>query len=253
MTKCYPLSWMLPCIATAESGQQRTSLTTTRLNYRRMSVKALALAALTCIASSAALAASFECAKAKTKTEKLICSDVAISSLDEALGTAYKNAYNRVENKLGIRQSQRDWLSSYQLTSCEDVACLKKEFSERIEILNEASAVGDPTSKWTGSYMRYWRGKEDKNTASISVLGLHSGRLFISGSALWYGPNAKIGQVNDGEILGRSNPVGADGVATFDSEGCSAKLALHDNVLEVTEESGCGGLNVTFNGKYRRK
>jgi uncharacterized protein len=223
------------------------------LNHTRISIKALALAALTCIASPTASAASFECAKAKTKTAKLICSDVVISSLDEALGAAYKNAYNRVENKLGIRQSQRDWLSSYRLTSCGDVACLKKEFSERIEILNDASALGEPASKWTGSYVRYWKGKEDKNAATVSVVGLRSGRLFISGTALWYGPNAKIGQVNDGEMLGHSNQVGLNGVATFDSEGCSAKLALHDNVLEVTEESGCGGLNVTFNGQYRRK
>jgi uncharacterized protein len=226
---------------------------TRRLNHMRMSIKILALGALTCIAYSAASAASFDCAKAKTKTEKLICSDAGISSLDEALGSAYKDAYKRVGNKLGIKQSQRDWLSSYQLRSCNDVECLRKELSERIEILNDASGLGLPTSNWTGNYVRYWNGKEDKNTATISVLGLHSGRLFISGAALWYGPNAKEGQVNDGEMRGHSNQVGQEGIVTFESEGCSAKLVLLDNALEVKEESGCGGLNVTFNGQYRKK
>jgi len=223
------------------------------LNYTRISIRALTLVTLTCIVSLTASAASFACAKAKTKTEKLICSDVVISSLDETLAAAYKKAYNRVENKIGLKQSQRDWLSSYQLTSCDNAACLKKELSERIEILNEASASGEPTAKWTGSYVRYWEGKEDKNAATISVLGLRSGRLFISGSALWYGPNAKNGQVNDGEMRGHSNQVGLDGVVTFESDGCSAKLVLRDSLLKVVEESGCGGLNVTFNGQYHRK
>ncbi|MYM21078.1 hypothetical protein GTP46_00240 [Duganella sp. FT135W] len=218
-----------------------------------MKMKMRAFAALACIVSLTASVASFDCAKAKSKTEKLICSDGAMSALDEALAVAYRSAYSRVGNKLGIKQSQRDWLSSYRLTSCDDVACLKKEFTERIEILNGVSASTDLASKWTGSFVRYWKGKEDQDTASMSILGLRSGRLFISGRALWYGPNAKNGQINDGEILGYSKPVGADGIAVFDADGCSAKLALHDNVIEVKEESGCGGLNVSFNGQYRRR
>lgn len=218
-----------------------------------MNTKVPVFAVLTCVVLSAASAASFDCRNAKTKMEKLICSDAETSQLDESLGAAYKKAYDRADNKLGVRQSQRAWLSSYQLTSCSDIACLKKEFSDRIQILDEVSSPQEPTSKWTGNYVRYWKGKLDKDTASISILGLRSARLFISGTALWYGPNSKIGQVNDGEMRGYSGHIGQDGVASFDSDGCSARLALHEDILQVTEESGCGGLNVSFNGQYRKK
>jgi hypothetical protein len=120
-------------------------------------------------------------------------------------------------------------------------------------VLNQVSAVGEPASRWTGHFVRYWKGKEDKDKASIAVLGLKTGRLFITGKALWFGPNASIGQVNDGAMKGYSNHLAPGSVATFDSDGCSAKLELRGGMLEVTNESGCGGLNVTFNGKYKRK
>ena len=38
-----------------------------------------------------------------------------------------------------------------------------------------------------------------------------------------------------------------------DLHGGAATLALKDKGIEVEDESGCGGLNVTFNGTYRKK
>jgi uncharacterized protein len=160
-------------------------------------------------------------------TEKLICSDAEVSALDEALSVEYKRAYALVEDKSGLRQSQRDWLSSYALSGCSVASCLKKEISERIVVLNQVSAVGEPASRWTGHFVRYWKGKEDKDKASIAVLGLKTGRLFITGKALWFGPNASIGQVNDGAMKGYSNHLAPGSVATFDSDIDSSLTARH--------------------------
>jgi uncharacterized protein len=200
-----------------------------------------------------AIAASFDCAKAKSKSEKLICSDSQLASLDEALNRAYKHAFEIASNKSVLRQSQRDWLRSYEVSSCDDVACLKTLFSNRLALLSEVAATGEPTSQWSGTYVRYWKGKVDKDAATISIIGLRTGRLYVSGTALWYGPQANIGQVNDGQMDGYTKRVIAGNTASFDNDGCSANLLLRDNLLEVQGETGCGGLNVSFNGTYQRK
>jgi hypothetical protein len=76
-------------------------------------------------------------------------------------------------------------------------------------------------------------------------------RVYASGPAVWNGPAASHGQVNVGEIQGIGMLDGRK--AVFDLDGCAATLALEDKGLEVEDESGCGGLNVTFKGTYRRK
>jgi uncharacterized protein len=51
------------------------------------------LTALFCLAAPiAAEAASFDCAKAGTPTEKAICKDPAVSKLDEQVAAAFKTA-----------------------------------------------------------------------------------------------------------------------------------------------------------------
>jgi uncharacterized protein len=51
------------------------------------------LAALLClVVPSASLAASFDCAKAGTPTEKAICKDPAVSKLDDQVAAAFKTA-----------------------------------------------------------------------------------------------------------------------------------------------------------------
>ena len=211
------------------------------------------LSVLLFASSFGAVAASFDCSKAKSKNETLICSDSQLSSLDETLNRAYRHAYEIAPNKSVLRQSQRDWLGSYEVSSCGDTACLKTLFSNRVALLNEVAATGEPTSQWNDTYVRYWKGKIDKNAATITIIGLRTGRLYVSGTALWYGRQANIGQVNDGQMDGYTNRVIAGNTAIFDNDGCSANLLQRDNLLEVQGETGCGGLNVTFNGTYQRK
>jgi uncharacterized protein len=92
--------------------------------------------------SNAAIAASFDCAKAKSSVEKTICNDSELSKLDEELSRVYKSALldYPVENYLRVRQ--RDWIKLN--TYCDKtkfVACLRENYKERIKKLSDIRKV----------------------------------------------------------------------------------------------------------------
>lgn len=217
--------------------------------HRLRPVAALALLGL--FAGSAAQAASFDCNKARTPMEKAICSDMKLSALDDELNAAYKAAAERSGNKEAIRRWQRDWLKSYEVTHCTDAACWQVQFSERIAALRNVAGSQEPTARWNGHYVRDTDGRKATDPASITLIGLNGNRILASGNALWEGPNAANGQVHTGEIDGIGSLRGAQ--AVFELDGCSATLVLEAQGLAVLEESGCGGLNVSFVGRYRRE
>jgi len=209
-------------------------------------------ATLAATACTVAGAASFDCGKARTSSEKLICASPETSALDTQLGAAFKEALARAGEKSVVRQSQRDWLASSGIKDCADARCIDAALAQRISLLDQVAAAGTPEAKWTGQFVRYYKGKVDQDQSSITVLGLKDGRLAIDGSALWLGPNAAQGQVNTGELRGRTAVPTLAGVVRYVDEECHATLRLRADVLEITDEQGCGGMNVTFNGQYKR-
>jgi len=82
-------------------------------------------------------AASFDCAKAASTTEKLICSNETISKLDEQLATSYKAALEKSTDKTEFKKSQLEWLK--QQRTCKDIACLNQLYQSRIDALNRVS------------------------------------------------------------------------------------------------------------------
>ena len=60
-----------------------------------------------------------------------------------------------------------------------------------------------------------------------------------------------MGQINTGEIEGIGFVRGNQG--SFDLDGCTAEMVLKPSTIVVESESGCGGLNVSFVGDYKRK
>jgi uncharacterized protein len=79
-----------------------------------------------------AQAASFDCAKAGTKVEKLICDTLAISKLDDELGKAYQYDLSKAteEQKQLLITEQKHWLK-YTRNACEDETCLKLAYWSR--------------------------------------------------------------------------------------------------------------------------
>ncbi len=106
-------------------------------------------------------------------------------------------------------------------------------------------AVNDPA--FEGHYERYDNGQLDTNTAYIDLIKLESNKYNLSGTSVWIG-NSSHGLVNIGEIDG---VVTSDGnQMNYDVDGCTLQILLNPNSLVISKDNGCGGLNVSFNGRY---
>jgi len=84
-------------------------------------------------------AASFNCAKAVTLVEEVICSDSEISMLDEALSSSYRNAIAGNLDVKNVKLDQRNWLK--KRNSCKDKVCLKAVYEQRIYDLASLAAL----------------------------------------------------------------------------------------------------------------
>lgn len=89
------------------------------------------------LASSLGFSASFDCAKAATKTEVSICSDPQLSGLDEDLAHVYRNARESSQDKEGLKRDQLAWLKA--IKGCQDVECLRFSYERRIRLLEEVN------------------------------------------------------------------------------------------------------------------
>ncbi|WP_255032164.1 lysozyme inhibitor LprI family protein [Bordetella genomosp. 1] len=93
---------------------------------------------------TSAQAASFDCTKAASATEKLICGDAETSALDGKLQGAYEAALASTDahGKSALAKEQRNWIK-YARGMCQDTACLQREYTSRIAVLarNEKNIV----------------------------------------------------------------------------------------------------------------
>lgn len=207
---------------------------------------------LSFVISWTAHAASFDCQKASTRIENLICTDTELSILDEELSNAYREALAKGINKTSVQQWQKNWLF-FTRDACADIACLKTVYASQVSQLREYSQIASTGTAISGMYERYYRGKPDKNTATINVFELQKNRVRVVGTAIWVG-NAAQGNVNVGEINGVF-PLYENKLLYNESEedSCHLSITFAKNILVVTDDnSRCGGLNVSFNGEYRR-
>lgn len=87
--------------------------------------------------SFAAHAASFDCGKASTKVEKLICADAELSKLDEAIAKVYGEVLKKFPDEALLKKQQREWLKARN--RCKEVSCLGDYYRGRLAELNEAN------------------------------------------------------------------------------------------------------------------
>lgn len=85
------------------------------------------------VLSCAAYAASFDCAKASTKIEKIICGTPAISKLDDELGKVYQDDISKAneEQKQRLVAEQKHWLK-YTRNVCTKEPCFKHAYWSRL-------------------------------------------------------------------------------------------------------------------------
>ncbi len=99
---------------------------------------------LACLVAGQVQAASFDCAKAGTKLEKLICADKELSKLDEDLAAAYADALKSTD-PAKLKAEQKAWLKVRN--RCADVVCIQAAYRQRIQMLSQTSSPLAPALK----------------------------------------------------------------------------------------------------------
>jgi uncharacterized protein len=123
----------------------------------------------------AAGAASFDCAKAGSAVEHMICQDPAVSSLDERLAGAYKAASARDP---GVKAAQRDWLANTR-NKCGTTACLAEAYTARLDALAKPAAACAVTAPLlVGAWLNVGETSDPFDEADFSID--HGEQSFVS-------------------------------------------------------------------------
>ena len=85
----------------------------------------------------AIIEASFDCAKAGSKVEMLICSTPETAAADKRLGAAYAAARKKAADPQQLKAQQMDWIKQ-QRNACSDAACLLKVTDDRVQQLSQS-------------------------------------------------------------------------------------------------------------------
>jgi uncharacterized protein len=84
-------------------------------------------------------AASFDCAKAATLVENVICTDSEISAQDDALLVAYRQALTNAGKTDALKHDQQRWLKKRNL--CKNKTCLQQLYEQRIKVLSHLNPL----------------------------------------------------------------------------------------------------------------
>jgi uncharacterized protein len=98
-------------------------------------MKQLIIVTILLVITADVYAAGFDCAKAVTPVEKMICSDNEISQLDELMLLSYKTALIKTSYSNSLKSEQKAWLSNVR-NKCQERSCLTRVYKERIAVLN---------------------------------------------------------------------------------------------------------------------
>lgn len=98
----------------------------------------LKIGLLCALSVNVAMGASFDCSKAVSSVEKMICNNVMLSELDEQLGKQYKEVLNNASdtNKIIIKKEQKSWMKDEQKI-CKTNTCLEIAYRSRISVLKD--------------------------------------------------------------------------------------------------------------------
>jgi uncharacterized protein len=107
-------------------------------------------------------AASFDCKKASSKTEKMICKSDELSHLDTKLAEAYQATYVSFDqtDQEQLLIAQRAWLGAMR-AKCDDEECIATSYDARIDQLKSLAKSG--LNKESPKSLKYWtRRKREK-------------------------------------------------------------------------------------------
>lgn len=187
-----------------------------------------------------ALAAGFDCGKARTVTETAICADAVTDELDAALAMRWRDALARSRYPVELKADQTAWLAARNRCR-SDIACLRQSYTRRLAELDAAAIEG--VFDWNGEWTRV-DSHSSHSTLDIDRLADDRYRIGLDASA---GANMGgfAGEVQlDGDTL-RSQ--GSD-----DDPECRMMLRRVHRQIELEQSQGhCGaGAGVYYAGRY---
>jgi uncharacterized protein len=104
------------------------------------------------ILMTTAWAAGFDCAKANSKTEKMICESPDLSELDSKMSEKFNKSLAQNEAKSENILKQRQWLKKVR-NVCQNKQCLKTAYQVRLEELTNRQAQGGKLQPEEGEYV----------------------------------------------------------------------------------------------------
>ena len=76
-----------------------------------------------------------DCSRAKTNTEKLLCSNPRLAEADRRMALAFRGAIHRGADPDSLMQAQRAWIQDAR-DVCSEVECMLRAYEERISDLD---------------------------------------------------------------------------------------------------------------------
>ncbi|KAB0661597.1 DUF1311 domain-containing protein [Burkholderia diffusa] len=220
----------------ARAGE-RGQATLHRRHARRANLRSVMMFAVLTISSMAAHAAGFDCAKAASPTEKAICADAGLSSLDGELAAAWKRVLTKGGDTAALKAAQLKWLK--QRDRCgNDAPCLGDRYRERLASLNGTPLAPD---RWQQTWYR--------DSANPSFGGV----LTFTGTAPRL--HFELGGNNGANTGGLSGDIELHGDSgTFRQDRCRLDFSRKGGHLKVAQQGGdadCGaGAGVVYSGDY---
>jgi uncharacterized protein len=206
----------------------------------RVACGQLILFAVAIFASGGAAAASFDCAKAISATDRRICASPELQQLDQKMNTLYRQLAGSGDADVW-RDDQRAWLRIRD--RCSDIACLKITYLERLTVLEHGAGL----FRWPGTWWRVDASGHNGATVEIRNVTAEAMRFHLEATA----------GANQGELEGKAR-FGSDGVGRYvggdASHPCDLTFRRAVNRIEI-EQNGdqfsCGaGMGVSYDGTY---
>jgi uncharacterized protein len=194
-------------------------------------------------------AAGFNCAKASSAVEKMICGDAETSRLDSDMAAAYKKASAKASDSAPLVADQKSWLKNTR-NVCKDIECLKRAYRRRITELktwNDPAPAGDRDI--FGNYQvtrdNYIynpdTGKDEpaKSTDCLTIKKARDGRIYFS--FILVGANGHTCGM-EGEAVFRDNAYQAitEGNDPDYPKNCKLKIRVKRNTILLEDpNNGC--------------
>jgi len=217
----------------------------------RKIVTAVATLFFTLVFSYAAQATSFDCTKARSKQEKLICSNPELSKADDTMAATYKEARSAAvkisqEEATQLKADQAGWILSGIHGCTPDAKCLSSSYKKRIAFLDFYLHQTRTSIAVSGTYER---GIIDNDgELQIQLKGDNKVVFCISVDRVM-NRGTRYVTANTGDIAGEA-PL-QNNVASYD-KACKLQISFSATKAAIKQDDACGffGLGVSAEGVY---